>query len=68
MHMPRKDIVTRYEKHSRAWKERLLEDSTLEVDLIEFDKKKKQAGSMDLNGIVKDVMKRKDEFQTVSRL
>jgi len=67
MHMPRKDIVTRYEKHSREWKEKLLEDSALEVDLIDFDKKKKQAGAMDLNSIVKDVMKRKDEFQTVSR-
>ena len=67
MHLPPQDIVDRYVQHSQAFKDKLLNDSVEEVNMIQFNKNKKRVFMTGIDAIVEEVHANVDDYCTHSK-
>lgn len=65
--LPPKDIMDRYIAHSQAFKDKLLDDSARDIDILDTQKQMQNAYVTDLNDIVELVKKDLETYKTSSR-
>jgi hypothetical protein len=65
--LPPKDILERYINHSQAFKDKLLDDSARDIDILDTQKQMQNAYVTDLNDIVDLVKKDLETYKTSSR-
>jgi hypothetical protein len=66
MYLPPDDIVKRYIAHSQAYKDRLLESSIEEVDMLIFEKNRKKAYVSGIDAVVEEVYRNQSSYSTKS--
>ena len=64
--LPPPSIRKRYEKHSQAFKDQLLEQSEEQVDMVEFQKNKSKVFISGIDAVAKEVHQNKEDYMTRS--